>query len=236
MLTMILLRGMRLLLAGLIVLIIPVFLLSCQDDPDENGDNDPNAPVKDIDENTYTKITIGQQVWLKENLTTTRLRTGDVLSNIRNNNAWRNTGAAAWSNYNHEDGLGNTYAKLYNWTAAANAAICPTGWHVPTKAEWETMITELGGEDLAGGKMKALDLWTAPNEGATNTSQFTALPGGQRRGDGQFENITIKALFWSSSFDTTGKAWAVEVSHDNTKAVVRLADFNTGASVRCLKD
>jgi uncharacterized protein (TIGR02145 family) len=211
---------------------VSLWISGYNDDPED----DPNAPVKDIDENTYTKITIGQQIWLKENLTTTRFTNGDVLSNIRNTNAWRNTGASAWCNYDNVDANNVSYAKLYNWTSVNRGDLCPNGWHVPDKAEWEKLITQLGGEAVAGGKMKSMQNWSSPNEGATNESNFTALPAGKRKADGGFEAIAEEALFWSSSFDPSGKAWLVILQYDDMAARLELAEFNTGASVRCVKD
>jgi uncharacterized protein (TIGR02145 family) len=137
--------------------------------------------VTDIDGNIYHTVTIGTQVWMVENLKTTKYRNGDPIPNVTGN-AWAalTTGAYCWYN-NDAATYKATYGALYNWYAVADSRnIAPTGWHVPTDAEWTTLTTFLGGESVAGGKLKetGTNHWTSPNTGATNETGFTALPGG----------------------------------------------------------
>ena len=143
------------------------------------------------------------------------------------------------------------YGYLYNWYAAKGIYttgnipstdtlnICPSGWHVPTDADWTTLTTELGGESVAGGKMKSIGTayWNSPNTGATNESGFSALPGGYRNLDGSFTNvILVNAVFWSATdFDNTN-AWNRYLSKDNDDVNRLYYNKSVGASVRCLKN
>ena len=154
--------------------------------------------VKDIDNNKYDIITIGTQTWMAENLKTTRYNDGTLISILFNPTGY------CW--YNNESSNLISYGALYNWyaintTTNGNKNVCPTGWHVPTDGEWTTLTTYLGGETVAGGKMKEAGLahWNTPNEGATNESGFAGLPGGYRYDDGLFGNIGSNGYWWSST-------------------------------------
>ncbi len=194
--------------------------------------------VFDIDSNVYNTVTIGTQVWLLENLKTTRYRNGSVIPNITGDTEWANktTGAYCW-NYN-DIANKTTYGLLYNHYAVTDSRnLCPAGWHVPTFAEWMTLEDYLGGSSVAGGKLKATTLWQSPNTGADNSSGFTALPGGGRNHDGSFSAVTINAYWWSSTvLESASFAWSfgmyfgrssVDNSGDNRKY---------GYSVRCIRD
>jgi len=129
--------------------------------------------VTDADGNTYNTVTIGTQVWMKENLKTTKYADGTAVANVTDNTAWTTAGAAyAW----YDNNISNkaTYGALYNWYAVdpasnGNKNLCPTGWHVPSDAEWTSLTTNLGGESVAGGKLKedGTSNWLTPNTGAT---------------------------------------------------------------------
>jgi uncharacterized protein (TIGR02145 family) len=138
---------------------------------------------------------------------------------------------------------------LYNWYAAKGIAtsgytsyknLCPTGWHVPSDGEWTTLTTHLGGESIAGSKMKSTGttLWTSPNSNATNESGFSALPGGFRSYNGSFYNIRDFALFWSATeYDSILIGAWIRTLFDSNGNVRRTSDFESlGASVRCLRD
>ena len=180
-----------------------------------------NVLTDSRDANTYSYKTIGTQVWMTENLaylpSVVSPGTGSTSSGYHYVYGYNGTDVAAakaTTNY-------STYGVLYNWTAAMNGAasssadpsgvqgICPTGWHLPSDAEWTTLTTYLGGLSVAGGKMKEAGIshWTSPNTGATNESGFTALPGGYRGDDGRFANIGILGYWWSSTEGSTLYAW-----------------------------
>ena len=139
--------------------------------------------IKDIDGNKYKTVTIGTQVWMAENLKTTKFNDGTPIPMVKENDAWANLTTPAFSWYNN-DSIDNkrNYGALYNWYTVSTNKLCPVGWHVPTEAEWATITAYLGEVGLAGGKLKDAGTvhWRTPNTGATNESGFTALPGGYR--------------------------------------------------------
>jgi uncharacterized protein (TIGR02145 family) len=198
-----------------------------------------SLPVSDIDGNTYLPVTICNQTWTKSNLNVSRYRNGDVIPQVTDPNAWANLTTGAWCYYNNDPVNGQTYGKLYNWYAINDTrGIAPIGWHIPTDLELTTLTTNcLGGDGIAGGKMKEIGIthWLTPNAGATNISGFTALPGGFRNASG-FNSIGIDGYFWSFSENDTTNAWYRILVYGNA-GVGRSSTFkNLGFSVRCIKD
>ncbi len=209
------------------------------------------STVTDVDNNTYNTVVIGTQCWTKENLKVIRYNDG---TSIYFDNTGGPTGNAAGEDWERVIGAYTIYANeastdqnatiygfLYNWYAATDSRkICPAGWHVPTDDEWTTLTTFLGGESMAGGKMKddGMTYWNSPNTGATNETFFSALPGGRRGANGRFNNIATKAHFWSANESNDNRfAWQRELSHDNGN-VIRISSYRKpeGASIRCLRD
>ena len=142
-----------------------------------------SSSIKDIEGNVYKTIAIGKQVWMTENLKTTKFNDGTSIPMVTENEAWIKLTTPAYSWYNNDSTANkNTYGALYNWYTVKTNKLCPAGWHVPTDAEWVALITYLEGFTVAGGKMKekGIEHWKSPNEGATNETGFTALPGGYR--------------------------------------------------------
>ena len=212
--------------------------------------NTPSASVTDIDGNTYQSVIICSQVWTKSNLNVSKYSDGTPIPQVTDPTAWANLTTGAWCYYNNDAANGTTYGKLYNWYATAgiyDAAslanptlrkkLAPTGWHVPSDAEWTTLTTCLGGESLAGGKMKETGTahWDSPNTGATNSSGFTGLPGGYRYDDA-FGNIGYSGLWWSSSEYYTAYAWYRDLDYSDGDADRYVNDKIYGFSVRCLRD
>jgi len=200
----------------------------------------PGIPTVSYDGQTYNTVLIGTQCWFKENLRTAKYRNGDTIPNVTDNTAWWSaTGAYCW--YDNDSTTYETlYGKLYNWHALNDSrGLCPTGWHSPTDAEWTTLITYLGGESVAGGKMKETSTihWHFPNIGATNESGFTALPGGLRDNDCNFYNTGDSGHWWSASeLGSSGLVSRYHLSHDNTNFNHDYFFKHTGNSVRCVKD
>jgi len=197
--------------------------------------------VKDIDGNVYKTITIGTQVWMAENLKTNKYLDGDLIEtttpvtlDIENDTIPK----YQWANGGNENNVA-TYGRLYTWyTVSDNRNICPTGWHVPSDAEWTTLTTYLGGEKVAGGKLKEAGTthWTTPNTGATNESGFTALPSGYRDYNGSFALVTKDGYWWSSTESSIYLAYYRSM-YNNTNFVSRNdTDKQSGYSVRCLRD
>jgi uncharacterized protein (TIGR02145 family) len=150
--------------------------------------------VKDIDGNVYKTVTIGTQVWMGENLKTTKYRNGDLIrTTIPATKGIESepTAKYQWAYDGNESNVA-TYGRLYTWYAVTDKRnVCPTGWHVPTDIEWTTLTTYLGGVRVAGGKLKETGTthWQYPNTGATNETGFTALPSGYRDSDGTYGDV-----------------------------------------------
>jgi uncharacterized protein (TIGR02145 family) len=200
----------------------------------------PNiGTVTDIDGNIYYTFEIGNQWWMMENLKVTHYRNGDPIPNVTGNTEWVGLTTGAYCNYNNDVANAATYGRLYNWYSADDSRnIAPAGWHIPSDAEWQTLVNYLGGAGVAGGKMKESGTthWSGPNTGATNESGFSALPGGYRRsGDGVCVGVGFATGFWSST-ESGSKVWFRYLSYDYS-GVVHFDNYKPyGYSVRCVKD
>jgi uncharacterized protein (TIGR02145 family) len=191
--------------------------------------------VTDVDGNVYHTVTVGTQVWMVENLNTTRYRNGDPIPGRPD---WNTNDSGAYCNYNNDENFSAIYGRLYNWYAIDDSRkIAPSGWHVPSLSEWSLLIAYLGGDSLAGSKLKEIGTvhWNSPNLGATNESGFKALPGGDRSVTVDFVNIGNLAIWWSSTGEAYD-AWSCSVWSNERYAMLFGANFNGGFSVRCIKD
>lgn len=191
--------------------------------------------VTDIDGNVYHTLILGTQIWMVENLKTTKYCNGNPIPYITND-LNQTSGAFCW--YNNDIMNKAAYGALYNWYAVGDIRnIAPVGWHVPTDTEWSKLTTYLGGENVASAKIKESGSlhWMSPNIGATNESGFSALPGGYRF-NGSFYSLSTLGFYWSSTeFDAT-KSWhcLLKINESN---VNRSVDYKfMGFSVRCVKD
>ena len=204
-----------------------------------NGSGATSSMI-DSDGNTYTTITIGDQVWMAENLRVTHYRNGDAIANVTDAGTWTglSTGAYCW--YDNDQAANEKYGVLYNWYVIDDSrGLCPEGWHVPTHSEWTALTTYLGGTSVAGGKMKATsDLWWSPNTNATNTSSFSALPGGDRSSSiGNFKGVNDYGVWWSSTEESSDDyAWYRALGYDFGHVFENNLDKQQGISVRCLRD
>lgn len=195
--------------------------------------------VADLDGNLYNVVTIGTQVWMVQNLKTTKYRDGTSIPNVTDAVQWNVLTTGAYCDYNNIESNSATNGRLYNWYAVINSHnIAPTGWHVATNAEWTTLTTYLGGESVAGGKLKESNTthWTSPNTGATNESGFSALPGGYRSYNGEFIVIGSVGAWWSTSEYSTYYAWLRNMIYNNSSVNSGLDTKSCGFSVRCLRD
>lgn len=194
--------------------------------------------ISDVDGNIYSIVTIGSQVWIASNLKTTRYNDGTTIPLVSDNTAWSNLSSPGYCWYNNDAASNKSiYGALYNWYTVNSNKLCPTGWHVPSDAEWTVLTTYLGGEDVAGGKLKETGTihWTTPNTGATNSSGFTALPGGCRYVYGTFFYIGNNGYWWSSTESST-LAWFRYLTYGSSLADYYDAGKRTGFSVRCVKN
>lgn len=197
--------------------------------------------ITDVDGNVYTFVTIGTQVWMDKNLKTTKYRNKDTIPNVTSNTDWPNASIGAYCNYNNDTNNASTYGRLYNWYAVTDTyGICPVGWHVPSDAEWNQLTNYLGGNDVAGGKMKETDTthWASPNTGANNSSGFTGLPGGLRDySSGLFYVIEQAGIWWPTSADNnSSRTMDRSISYSSSSVNSFNADKNYGYSVRCIRD
>ncbi len=189
---------------------------------------------------TYLSIVLGNgQEWMSENLRTSVYANGDPIPNVINDNLWKGLSTGAWVHQNNNNQYENPYGKLYNWHAVVDPRnVCPTGWHVPSKAEWTLLIDYLGGEDQAGGKMKSTgtQYWASPNTDATNESGFSGLPGGTRSFEGSFYDFGTRGLLWSSTESDAISAWFFFLANNDNNVLPYALQKERGNSVRCVRD
>lgn len=219
-------------ISGIILLIVSLlFIHFCKK-------NDDSA-VKDVDGNIYTSVIIGTQEWLVQNLKTTKYNDSTSIPNVGDNTTWAGlrTGACCWYN-NDENTYKAAYGTLYNWYAVNAGKLCPIDWHVPTDAEWTKLTTYLGGESIAGAKLKERGTthWHVPNTEATNETGFTALPGGYRFNYGIFDNVGYDGFWWSSTEYDINYAMFRNVYYFNIDVYRFNYMESDGLSVRCLRD
>jgi len=194
-----------------------------------------NAQVTDVVDNTYKTVVIGTQTWMAENLKTTKYNNGTLIPLVTGENAWSVLESPAYCFYDNNESNKSKYGALYTWYAVAKGNLCPTGWHVPTDAEWTVLSSFLGGEEVAGSKMKSVSGWTDDNSG-TNSSGFTGLPGGNRPSFGSFSDINSYSSWWSKSEDDVMYAWNRYLLSSDSGLGRSNFSKGHGFSVRCLKD
>ncbi len=193
--------------------------------------------VTDVDGNHYKTIKIGSQVWMAENLRTTKYNNGTaIIYPGTDNSVWLHNTSGAYAWYNNNVSYKTPYGALYNWYTVNSGNLCPTGWHVPTDVEWTTLKNYLGG---IGGKLKEAGTthWNSPNTGATDEFGFTALPGGQRLDNGTFSIINTNGSWWSSVGLDAISASSWKLFYNSDSIFFTPADYKSyGFSVRCIKD
>ena len=224
----------------LVITLLPIFFLfsnlSCEKDSTSSKDDDT---VTDIDGNVYNTVTIGDQVWMAENLKVTHYRNGDAIPKVTDDSDWENLTSGAYCIYDNNDSNAVTYGFLYNWYAVNDSRnIAPAGWHIPTDEEWQTLVDYLGGSVVAGGKLKETGIthWNSPNTGATNESGFSALPGGCRYDGGYYSEIGYYAHFWLSTEYGSYNAWHRVLDYTYSEVYFGYYYKQGGFSVRCVRD
>lgn len=253
----------RILMHSLIIVILVLLASSCNKNEDTNNPPDETSTilfnpsktygtVSDIDGNVYKTIVIGTQTWMAENLKTTKYRNGSPIKNVTDDNEWYNLNQpsvserSAYCNYNNDANNSKVYGRLYNFYAAVDSRkIAPSGWHVPTDAEWTILTTFLGNKVGINIKEIGKSHWPEILDNETNGSGFTALPGGSRDVRGEFTGIGAKQLYdsgmsanwWSSSngFAVTGliRNMSISIGYNIVSSDV---PSRVGASIRCIKD
>lgn len=194
--------------------------------------NMPGPMATDIDGNSYNSVKIGNQIWMTENLKVTRYSTGNSIPNVVDDTTWVHLTTGAYFD-------NTTYGKLYNWyTVVDSSNLCPSGWHVPTDGEWTSLTNYLGGEDVAGSRLKetGTNHWKTPNIGATNESGFTALPGGSRLASDLFFHDGHGGAWWSTTKYNSDRAWYRSLFYSDFIVSRKYNSLKSGFSVRCVKD
>ena len=195
--------------------------------------------MTDQGRNTYKTILIGTQTWMAENLKTTTLNDGTPIPLITDASEWSGltSPACCWQNNNPARKV--TYGVLYNWYTINTGKLCPAGWHVATDADWTTLVSYLGGENIAGGKLKESGYlhWLLPNTGATDEVAFRALPGGARHAGTtvDFKDLGVRCSWWTTS-SNDGQGVSMTLYDDAINIKKHYNPKQYGMSVRCVWD
>jgi len=217
----------------LILAISTLFHAGCKKDPK------PPDPVTDIEGNTYKTIKIGDQLWMSENLRTTRFNDGSDIPLTQDDNSWHNLTTAGYCWYNNDEASYKApYGALYNGYTVASGKLCPDGWHVPEIEEWRTLRNFLGDSAKAGGKLKEAGTahWLSPNKGADNRTGFTSLPAGIRYSEGTFASVLSYSGIWSATEVANDEGWYAGLFYAEATLTINHRNKKYGLSVRCLKD
>ena len=223
-------------------------------DPVDKPDGSSLGTVKDKDGNVYKTIKIGSQVWMAENLKSTKYNNGTEIINVTSNIQWTNLTTGAYCNYENLESNSAKYGRLYNWYAVNTGKLAPAGWRVPTDEDWTVLVNYLiakgynydGTKDInkIAKSLAATTDWTTStyigavgNDLSINNSiRFTALPGGFRYNDGSFESIGSVGVWWCSTEYNTSYAWFRDLYYYNNFIDRGNENKNCGFSVRCVKD
>lgn len=187
-----------------------------------------------------TTVKIGNQEWMAENLNVARFNNGDLIPHAKTKLQWEKaavTKQPAWCYFKNDLNFGKSFGRLYNYYAVIDErGLIPPGWHIPSHNEWKKLIKELGGESIAGGKLKSAAEWSAPNKGATNLSQLNFMPSGERSFYGMFSAVGEKATLWTSTDIYSGENWSWQL-HCKLNGIIRTSNnWGVGLAIRCIKN
>ncbi|MFM6953433.1 MAG: fibrobacter succinogenes major paralogous domain-containing protein [Sphingobacteriaceae bacterium] len=198
----------------------------------------PTLTVTDADGNVYQTITIGTQTWMAENLKTTKYNDGTNIPYIADQGGWTGLSFPGYAWYNFDNANKVSYGALYNWHAVNTGKLAPTGWHVASEADWQTLLTFLGGALIAGDKLKEAGNthWGVPSTNATNETGFTALPGGFMTNFGTSANLISTGYFWTATTVDASTAQSHTMSRSSAETTLNTYNKSCGLSVRCVKD
>lgn len=175
--------------------------------------------------------------WMLSNLDVVTYQNGDSIPKVTDTTAWKNLTTGAWCYYNNDSTHGALYGKLYNWYAVNDPrGLAPKGWHIPTKQEWSNVVLYLGGDIVAGGKLKTTDLWLIPNTGATNETGFNGRPAGYRTESGYFTFLEQFTFWWTAKEHDSTTAVERSLGYNYPDSYMYFYDKRYGMSVRCVKN
>jgi uncharacterized protein (TIGR02145 family) len=194
--------------------------------------------VKDADYNIYHAIHIIGQIWMGEDLKTTKYKNCLSIPLVTSANKWINLITPGYCWYNNDEGSKIKHGALYNWYTVNSGELCPAGWHAPSADEWELLIANLGGDEVAGGTLKDTGTvnWNSPNIGASNDVNFTAIPGGSRIYDGTFSLMGECSFWWTSTENSSTEAFCNSIQNNYSIIFTHPIYKYVGYSVRCIKD
>lgn len=198
----------------------------------------PTNTATDIDGNVYKLVTIGTQVWMAENLKTTRFNDGTPIPLVTGNAEWSRLTTPGYSWFQNDSlGYGITYGAKYNWHAVNTGRLCPAGWRVATDADWTTLITYLGGQRVAGGRLKPSGATPtgSPQGSALDNTGFNAQLSGMRGGHGSFIYFGNYGKWWTSTRYDREFAWFRDMSATDNIVGVNYERKHFGFSVRCVQ-
>lgn len=195
--------------------------------------------ILDIDKNSYEAFGIGTQIWMTQNLRTSRLNSGAKINLVTDNNQWKSLSQLGYCWYNNDSIKNERFGTLYNFFTVETGLLCPTGWHVPTRNDWNILIRSLEGENLAGGRMKAYfsGFWKYPANFA-NRPGFSAMPGGFRSSvlNRQFTSIDLAGYWWTLKSDSDSGYYSIVLKASSTAVYSSYLLKQDGLSIRCIKD
>jgi len=214
---------------------------------DLTGDGQIESTDFSLIENNYEAIlskpfpfvAICSQIWMTKNLDVVTYRNGDRIPQVSDPSQWASLTTGAWCYYNNDPAMGVIYGKIYNWYAVNDPrGLAPDGWHIPTDAEWMSLVSCVGGSNFAGDNLKEAGTihWTSPNIDANNSSGFTGLAGGLRGGNGAYINLGNNAEWWTSTEYNIEDAWDRSLSYNNSYISRNNRNKENGYYVRCLRD
>ena len=202
-------------------------------------DEKPPDPVNDIEGNSYKTVKIGTRIWMAENLKTKSYNDGTEIPLISEASTWSKLTTPGYCWYeNNETEYKETYGALYNGYTINTGNLCPAGWHVPEKEEWQQMIEFLTDSITGGGELKetGTTCWLTPNKGASNVTGFKALASGIRYLEGSYSLLFYSACFWSATETGVKDEWFISLYYGDATISLNHRSKNHGFSVRCIKD
>lgn len=198
------------------------------------------AGVYDVDSNFYKTVVIkGSGEWMAEDLRTSHFSNNDTIPSGKNITDISGFGSPKFFFYPNGDSTVNLkkYGRLYTYFVVEDGRnVCPTGWHVPSYAEFDTLTIIVGGQEKGGGKLKATNLWASPNTGADNESLFTGLPAGFREPENVYPEVTKTGIWWTTTPEFDDRIWAYYLKYSYAYVFRSGFDKKNANAIRCKRD
>jgi uncharacterized protein (TIGR02145 family) len=227
-------------------LLLGFSLQQCEKDSSQNKTeknlNGQGEFLEDIDGNSYQAIGIGTQMWMTENLRTSRLNDGTIIKQVSDNNQWTFLHQPGLSWYNNDSIRNIVFGPLYNFYSVETKLLCPKGWHVPSMQDWDILAKYLGGTDVAGERLKAhyrtlyYYYWNVPTTSFSYPPSISALPGGLRKYSADFALKDSAAYFWTLNSDNNTIKFSIILKAGSAAVLSGYQSNNDGLSIRCIKD